>query len=210
MLHRSVSGPLSPMPPELNIVPVSVGRSGQLLLALVNMSRPLMGVRSSTGSLRNRLVSRDSGDYLVDTPNSGEDGLHVGGAMHGVNAKELQPALQGHQQHSLTHADIALILLAKIAYENDEDFRQYPPLLFHVIFVSMDSSEDIVLKHCQHWLVNLLYSLAGRHLEQYEVENNDRECTSRHLACRSHQIYLTLRPSVTSDACVSLLRCLHR
>lgn len=280
MTGRSVSGPLSPMPPELNIVPVSTGRSGQLLPALVNMSGPLMGVRSSTGSLRSRHVSRDSGDYLVDTPNSGEDGLHAGVATHGVNAKELQSALQGHQQHSLTHADIALILLAEIAYENDEDFRQYLPLLFHVIFVSMDSSEDIVLEHCQHLLVNLLYSLAGRHLEQYEVENSEREnkqqvvslikyvqskrgsmmwenedptvvrtelpsaallsalvqsmvdaiffqgdlretwgeealrwameCTSRHLACRSHQIYRALRPSVTSDACVSLLRCLHR
>ncbi|KAG4987863.1 hypothetical protein JHK85_030846 [Glycine max] len=280
MTGRSVSGPLSPMPPELNIVPVSTGRSGQLLPALVNMSGPLMGVRSSTGSLRSRHVSRDSGDYLVDTPNSGEDGVHAGSAMHAVNAKELQSALQGHQQHSLTHADIALILLAEIAYENDEDFRQYLPLLFHVIFVSMDSSEDIVLEHCQHLLVNLLYSLAGRHLEQYEVENNDREnkqqvvslikyvqskrgsmmwenedptvvrtglpsaallsalvqsmvdaiffqgdlretwgeealrwameCTSKHLACRSHQIYRALRPSVTSGACVSLLRCLHR
>ncbi|KAI4346754.1 hypothetical protein L6164_007624 [Bauhinia variegata] len=281
MTGRSASGPLSPMPPELNIVPVNAGRSGQLLPSLVNMSGPLMGVRSSTGSLRSRHVSRDSGDYhLVDTPNSGEDGLHTGGATHGVNAKELQSALQGHQQHSLTQADIALILLAEIAYENDEDFRQYLPLLFHVIFVSMDSSEDIVLEHCQHLLVNLLYSLAGRHLEQYKLENNDREnkqqvvslikyvqskrgsmmwenedttvvktelpsaallsalvqsmvdaiffqgdlretwgeealkwameCTSRHLACRSHQIYRALRPSVTSDACVSLLRCLLR
>lgn len=277
---RSVSGPLSPMPPELSIVPVNQGRSGQLLPALVNMSGPLMGVRSSTGSLRSRHVSRDSGDYLIDTPNSGEDGLHSGVAMHGINAKELQSALQGHQQHSLTHADIALILLAEIAYENDEDFREHLPLLFHVTFVSMDSSEDIVLEHCQHLLVNLLYSLAGRHLELYEVENSDgenkqqvvslikyvqskrgsmmwenedptlvrtelpsaallsalvqsmvdaiffqgdlretwgaealkwaMECTSRHLACRSHQIYRALRPSVTSDTCVSLLRCLHR
>ncbi|KAI4352336.1 hypothetical protein L6164_006599 [Bauhinia variegata] len=281
MTGRSVSGPLSPMPPELNIVPVNAGRSGQLLPSLVNMSGPLMGVRSSTGSLRSRHVSRDSGDYhLIDTPNSGEDGLHTGGFTHGVSEKELQSALQGHQQHSLTRADIALILLAEIAYENDEDFRQYLPLLFHVIFVSMDSSEDIVLEHCQHLLVNLLYSLAGRHLEQYEVENNDREnkqqvvnlikyvqskrgsmmwenedptvvrtdlpsatllsalvqsmvdaiffqgdlrdtwgeealkwameCTSRHLACRSHQIYRALRPGVTSDACVSLLRGLLR
>ncbi|XP_037497931.1 protein furry homolog [Jatropha curcas] len=277
---RSVSGPLSPMPPELNVVPVTTGRSGQLLPALVNMSGPLMGVRSSTGSLRSRHVSRDSGDYLIDTPNSGEDGLHPGVGMHGVSAKELQSALQGHQQHSLTHADIALILLAEIAYENDEDFREHLPLLFHVTFVSMDSSEDIVLEHCQHLLVNLLYSLAGRHLELYEVENSDgenkqqvvslikyvqskrgsmmwenedptvtrmelpsaallsalvqsmvdaiffqgdlretwgaealkwaMECTSRHLACRSHQIYRALRPSVTSDTCVSLLRCLHR
>ncbi|KAJ4826862.1 hypothetical protein Tsubulata_039605 [Turnera subulata] len=277
---RSVSGPLSPMPPELNIVPVTAGRSGPLIPALVNMSGPLMGVRSSTGSLRSRHVSRDSGDYLIDTPNSGEDGLHTGASVHGVSAKELQSALLGHQQHSLTHADIALILLAEIAYENDEDFREHLPLLFHVIFVSMDSSEDIVLEHCQHLLVNLLYSLAGRHLELYEVENSDgenkqqvvslikyvqskrgsmmwenedpsvvktelpsaallsalvqsmvdaiffqgdlretwgaealkwaMECTSRHLACRSHQIYRALRPSVTTDACVSLLRCLHR
>ncbi|OWM64475.1 hypothetical protein CDL15_Pgr020442 [Punica granatum] len=277
---RSVSGPLSPMPPELNIVPVTAGRSGQLLPALVNMSGPLMGVRSSTGSIRSRHVSRDSGDYLIDTPNSGEEGHHSGVAGHGVNAKELRSALQGHQQHSLTHADIALILLAEIAYENDEDFREHLPLLFHVTFVSMDSSEDIVLEHCQHLLVNLLYSLAGRHLELYEVENSDgenkqqveslikyvqskrgtmmwenedptvvrtelpsaallsslvqsmvdaiffqgdlretwgaealkwaMECTSRHLACRSHQIYRALRPSVTSDTCVSLLRCLHR
>ncbi|PPD74024.1 hypothetical protein GOBAR_DD29046 [Gossypium barbadense] len=277
---RSASGPLSPMPPELNIVPVTAGRSGQLLPALVNMSGPLMGVRSSTGSLRSRHVSRDSGDYLIDTPNSGEDILHSAVGMHGVNAKELQSALQGHQQHSLTRADIALILLAEIAYENDEDFREHLPLLFHVTFVSMDSSEDIVLEHCQHLLVNLLYSLAGRHLELYEVESSDgenkqqvvslikyvqskrgsmmwenedptvtrtelpsaallsalvqsmvdaiffqgdlretwgvealkwaMECTSRHLACRSHQIYRALRPSVTSDTCVLLLRCLHR
>nr|DAD43759.1 TPA_asm: hypothetical protein HUJ06_001989 [Nelumbo nucifera] len=277
---RSISGPLSPIPPEMNIVPVTAGRSGQLLPALVNMSGPLMGVRSSTGSLRSRHVSRDSGDYLIDTPNSGEDGLLSGIGLHGVNAGELQSALQGHQQHSLTHADIALILLAEIAYENDEDFREHLPLLFHVTFVSMDSSEDIVLEHCQHLLVNLLYSLAGRHLELYGVENCDgenkqqvvslikyvqskrgsmmwenedptvtrtelpsaallsalvqsmvdaiffqgdlretwgaealkwaMECTSRHLACRSHQIYRALRPNVTSDTCVSLLRCLHR
>lgn len=277
---RSASGPLSSMPPELNIVPVTAGRSGQLLPSVVNMSGPLMGVRSSTGSIRSRHVSRDSGDYLIDTPNSGLEDLHPGVGMHGINAKELQSALQGHQQHSLTPADIALILLAEIAYENDEDFREHLPLLFHVTFVSMDSSEDIVLEHCQHLLVNLLYSLAGRHLELYEVENNDgenkqqvvslikyvqskrssmmwenedptvtrtdlpsaallsalvqsmvdaiffqgdlretwgaealkwaMECTSRHLACRSHQIYRALRPRVTNDACVSLLRCLHR
>ncbi|KAJ4961014.1 hypothetical protein NE237_020924 [Protea cynaroides] len=37
----------------------------------------------------------------------------------------------------------------------------------------MDSSEDIVLEHSQQLLVNLLYSLAGWHLELYEVESND-------------------------------------
>ncbi|XP_077229196.1 ARM repeat superfamily protein isoform X2 [Tasmannia lanceolata] len=277
---RSISGPLTPMPPEVNIPVTATGRSGQLIPAMMNMSGPLMGVRSSTGSLRSRHVSRDSGDYLIDTPNSGEDGLHSVIGLHGVNAGELSSALSGHHQHSLSRADIALILLAEIAYENDEDFRGHLPLLFHVTFVSMDSSEDIVLEHCQHLLVNLLYSLAGRHLELYEVENSDgenkqqvvslikyvqskrgsmmwenedptlmrtelpsaallsalvlsmvdaiffqgdlretwgiealkwaMECTSRHLACRSHQIYRALRPTVTSDTCVSLLRCLHR
>ncbi|KAG2333852.1 hypothetical protein Bca52824_005032 [Brassica carinata] len=260
---RSASGPLSLVPSELNIAPVATARSGQLLPSLVNASGPLMGVRTSAGTLSSRHVSRDSVDLFIDTPNSGEDVSQF-----------------RHQQHSLTHADIALILLAEIAYENDEDFRGHLPLLFHVTFVSMDSSEDIVLEHCQHLLVNLLYSLAGRHLELYEVETSEgenkqqvvslikyvqskrgsmmwenedptvvrtdlpsaallsalvqsmvdaiffqgdlretwgtealkwaMECTSRHLACRSHQVYRALRPTVTSDACVSLLRCLHR
>nr|GMC62253.1 protein furry homolog-like [Ipomoea batatas] len=276
---RSISGSLS-MPSELNIVPVSASRSSQLLPPMVNMSGTHLGVRNSTGTLRGRHASRDSADYLIDTPASSEDGFHFGAGIHSVNTKELLSALQVHQQHSLTRADIALILLAEIAYENDEDFREHLPLLFHVTFVSMDSSQDIVLKHCQHLLVNLLYSLAGRHLELYDVENNDgenkqqvvslikyvqskrgsmmwenedptvvrtelpsaallsalvqcmvdaiffqgdlretwgaealkwaMECTSRHLACRSHQIYRALKPPVTNDGCVSLLRCLHR
>ncbi|KAG8073032.1 hypothetical protein GUJ93_ZPchr0006g41845 [Zizania palustris] len=277
---RSVSGPLSPLAPEVNIPNPTMGRSGQLLPALMNMSGPLMGVRSSAGNMRSRHVSRDSGDYYLDTPNSNDDILHQGGSgIHGVNANELQSALQGHQ-HLLSRADIALILLAEIAYENDEDFRENLPLLFHVTCVSMDSSEDIVLEHCQDLLVNLLYSLAGRHLELYEVESSEREnkqhvvslikyiqskrgslmwenedptlvrtelpsasllsalvqsmvsaiffqgdlretwgsealrwameCTSRHLACRSHQIYRALRPSVKSDSCVLLMRCIHR
>lgn len=277
---RSISGPLSPLPPDVNIVTASTGRSGQLLPSLMNMSGPLMGVRSSTGNLRSRHVSRDSGDIFIDTPNSGEDILHpVTGGLLGINANDLQSALQGHQ-HLLSRADIALILLAEIAYENDEDFRENLPLLFHVTCVSMDSSEDIVLEHCKNLLVNLLYSLAGRHLELYGIENSEgenkhkveslikyiqskrgslmwenedptlvrvelpssallsalvldmvdaiffqgdlretwgaealkwaMECTSRHLACRSHQIYRALRPSVKSDNSVLLLRCLHR
>ncbi|CAL5374966.1 unnamed protein product [Camellia sinensis] len=232
---------------------------------------PLLVRGSLDGPLRNA-----SGSLSWRTAGVGDSGV----GMHGVSAKELQSALQGHHQHSLTHVDIALILLAEIAYENDEDFREHLPLLFHITFVSMDSSEDIVLEHCQHLLVNLLYSLADRHLELYEVENSDgenkqqvvslinyvqskrgsmmwenedptvvrpelpcaallsalvqsmldaiffqgdlretwgtkalkwaMECTSRHLACRSNQIYRALWPCVTSDACVLLLRCLHR
>ncbi|KAJ3672294.1 hypothetical protein LUZ60_007015 [Juncus effusus] len=284
---RSVSGPLSPLAavmPEMTLANPNTGRSGQLLPALVNMSGPLLGVRSSQGNRRSRHVSRDSVDILMDTPHSGElyqiATGNTGTGNNGINATELQSALQGHNQHLVSRADISLILLAEIAYENDEDFRENLPLLFHVTCVSMDSSEDIVLEHCQDLLVNLLYSLAGRHLELYEVEGNEREnkqhvaslinhiqskrgslmwenedptvvraelpstpllgalvqdmvgaiffqgdlretwgaealkwameCTSMHLACRSHQIYRALKPTVRSDSCVLLLRCLYR
>lgn len=269
---RSMSGPLNTMSE------IHTGRSGQLFSGSgpLTVSGPLMGVRSSTGSLKSRHLSRDSGDYFIETPNSFDEIRANTPAVTG----ELQAALQGHL-HLLSKADIALILLAEIAYENDEDFRGHLPLLFHVTFVSMDSSEDIVLEHCQQLLVNLLYSLAGRPLESFSVgeyrdgeykqqveslikyvqskkgsmmwEHEDMtltrldlpsaallsalvqsvvdaiffqgdlrekwgeealkwamECTSRHLACRSHQIFRALRPSVTSDTCVSLLRCLHR
>ncbi|KAL2624356.1 hypothetical protein R1flu_008601 [Riccia fluitans] len=273
---RSMSGPLN----SLAVPEIHQGRSGQLFTGsgpLMSLSGPLIGVRSSTGSLKSRHMSRDSGDYFVDTPNSLDETRL---SIPALSAGDLQSALRGHH-HWLSRADIALILLAEIAYENDEDFRGHLPLLFHVTFVSMDSSEDIVREHCQQLLVNLLYSLAGRHLELYDVgdhgdgeykqqvvslikyvqskkssmmwENEDMtvsrmelpsaallsalvlsvvdaiffqgdlrerwgdvalkwamECTSRHLACRSHQIYRALRRSVTSDTCVSLLRCLHR
>ena len=36
------------------------------------------------------------------------------------------------------------------------------------------------------------------------------ECASRHMAGRSMQIFRALRPAVTPDKCVALLRCLHR
>lgn len=156
-----MSGPLNQlgqMPDQL--INVHAGRSGQLFTnsgPLMSLSGPLMGVRTSTGSMRSRHMSRDSGD-LFDTP-SAEDIRS--------NAPTTGGDLQGHA-HWLSRADIALILLAEIAYENDEDFRGHLPLLFHVTFVSMDSSEDIVLEHCQQLLVNLLYSLAGRHLELYD------------------------------------------
>lgn len=159
---RSMSGPLNQlgqMPDQL--INVHAGRSGQLFTnsgPLMSLSGPLMGVRTSTGSMRSRHMSRDSGDYFFDTP-SAEDIRS--------NAPTTGGDLQVHA-HWLSRADIALILLAEIAYENDEDFRGHLPLLFHVTFVSMDSSEDIVLEHCQQLLVNLLYSLAGRHLELYD------------------------------------------
>ncbi|KAH6559063.1 hypothetical protein KP509_1Z029100 [Ceratopteris richardii] len=269
---RSMSGPLNPMPD------IHTGRSGQLFTGSgpLSISGPLMGVRTSTGSLKSRQLSRDSADCYMEAPPAMEDVRSSTPAVTG----DFHSVLQGHQ-HWLSKADIALILLAEIAYENDEDFRGYLPLLFHVTFVSMDSAEDIVLEHCQQLLVNLLYSLAGRPLESYSIgefgdgedkkqvesllkyvqskkgsmmwEHEDMtltkvdlpsaallsalvqsvvdavffqgdlrqrwgeealkwamECSSRHLACRSHQIFRALRPSVTTDTCVSLLHCLQQ
>ena len=36
------------------------------------------------------------------------------------------------------------------------------------------------------------------------------DSNSRHLACRSHQIYRALRPMPSSEACSALLSCLHK
>ena len=73
----------------------------------------------------------------------------------------------------LARPDFALILLAEIAYENDEDFRPHLPLLFHTAFLMLDSPEPLVLTHAQQLLVNLLYTLAGRHLELYDARDQN-------------------------------------
>lgn len=85
----------------------------------------------------------------------------------------IRVSVPGSLPSALSRADLALILLTEIAYENDEDFRGHLPLLFHVAFVSMDSRSALVLEHCQQLLVNLLYSLAGRHLHLYEAAGGD-------------------------------------
>lgn len=82
-------------------------------------------------------------------------------------AATLQP------QTWLTRPDFALILLAEIAYENDEDFRPHLPLLFHTALMLLDSPEPLVLSHAQQLLVNLLYTLAGRHLELYDARDQN-------------------------------------
>eukprot|EP00850_Spirogloea_muscicola_P016988 SM000142S00502 [mRNA] locus=s142:28293:45159:+ [translate_table: standard] len=234
----------------------------------------------SSSSHKGHHGSRDSGDgFSFLEPLAPLDAASA--HLTGPAAQPRFDLMAGH--HWVSRAGIALILLAEIAYENDEDFRPHLPLLFHVTFVSMDSTQAIVLEHCQQLLVNLLYSLAGRHLELYdgsdrgdgeykqqasvvslikyvqskkgslmwEVEHatpartalpsasllsslvlsvvdaiffqgdlRERwgeealkwamECTSGHMAARSHQIYRALRPAVTTDTCVMLLRCLHR
>lgn len=68
----------------------------------------------------------------------------------------------------LNRPQLAMCLLAEVAYEHDEDFRSHLPLLFHATITAMDSSEPLVYQHAQQTLVNLLYSLSARHLEVHK------------------------------------------
>lgn len=175
----------------------------------------------------------------------------------------------------LSRPQLALCLLAEVAYEHDEDLRSHLPLLFQAVLTSMDSREPLVYQHAQQALLNLLYSLSARHLHLhntsaafltqhaqvtslikylqsmrgrrlwaeeditlrqthlassialaalvnavtdsifFESDLRERwagealkwmlECNSRHLACRSHQVFRALRPAVSSEACSALL-----
>jgi len=65
----------------------------------------------------------------------------------------------------LSRSELALCLLAEVAYEHDEDFRSHLSLLFQVALICMDAMEPIVSHHCNLLVVNLLYSISVRHLE---------------------------------------------
>ena len=62
-------------------------------------------------------------------------------------------------------AEVAVCLLAEVAYEHDEDFRGHLPLLFHAMLLLMDSTDSLVFRHAQQVVTHLLYSLSVRHLE---------------------------------------------
>lgn len=68
----------------------------------------------------------------------------------------------------LARPQLAMCLLAEVAYEHDEDFRSHLPLLFQATVTAMDSAEPVVYQHAQQALVNLLYSLSARHLELHK------------------------------------------
>ncbi|EIE19264.1 hypothetical protein COCSUDRAFT_48883 [Coccomyxa subellipsoidea C-169] len=65
----------------------------------------------------------------------------------------------------LSRPEMALCLLAEVAYEHDEDLREHAPLLLHALLVVQDSPEPIVYQHAQQALLNILFSLSTRHLE---------------------------------------------
>ena len=43
-------------------------------------------------------------------------------------------------------AEVAVCLLAEVAYEHDEDFRGHLPLLFHTMLLLMDSTDNLVFR----------------------------------------------------------------
>ena len=49
----------------------------------------------------------------------------------------------------LSRPQLALCLLAEVAYEHDEDLRSHLPLLFQAVLTSMDSREPLVYQHAQ-------------------------------------------------------------
>ena len=49
----------------------------------------------------------------------------------------------------LSRPEMALCLLAEVAYEHDEDLREHAPLLLHALLVVQDSPEPIVYQHAQ-------------------------------------------------------------
>ena len=66
-------------------------------------------------------------------------------------------------------AEVAVCLLAEVAYEHDEDFRGHLPLLFHAMLLLMDSTDSLVFRHAQQVVTHLLYSLSVRHLELHRA-----------------------------------------
>lgn len=66
-------------------------------------------------------------------------------------------------------AEVAVCLLAEVAYEHDEDFRGHLPLLLHSMLLLLDSTDALVFRHAQQVITHLLYSLSVRHLELHRA-----------------------------------------
>ena len=65
----------------------------------------------------------------------------------------------------ITAPDLAIILLAEVAAEHDEDFRVHLPVLLHAVTATLlGSPEPTVRAHCRQLLANLTHALAARPL----------------------------------------------
>ncbi|KAE8687981.1 hypothetical protein F3Y22_tig00111005pilonHSYRG00088 [Hibiscus syriacus] len=187
---RNSSSPLIPMPPELGIVPGSACRSAQLLPGLVNMPGPLGGVRNSKGSLRSGHASRDSGHYLIDIPNSVEEIMHTGHCRH----------LLVNLLYFLAGRNLEMY---EVQNHDGENRQQVVNLIKYVqskrrsmIWENEDSTVTRTVLPSASLLSALVESMVDAIFFQGDLHKTwgvealkwDMECTSRHLACRSHQI----------------------
>lgn len=80
----------------------------------------------------------------------------LGGERRG--SEVVAPMLKG----LLQRADVAICMLAEIAYEKGDAFSDHVPLLFHLCVVCMDSLEPVVRFHCQQLVINLLNVLLAK------------------------------------------------
>ena len=80
----------------------------------------------------------------------------LGGDRRG--SEVVAPVLKG----LLQRADVAVCMLAEIAYEQGDKFSDHVPLLFHMCVVCMDSLEQVVRLHCQQLVINLLNVLLSK------------------------------------------------
>ena len=71
----------------------------------------------------------------------------------------------------LSRPELALCLLAEIAYEHDEDFTGHLALLLHAVLLVVDAEEALVAGHAQQLLINCLYSLSARALDVQQEED---------------------------------------
>lgn len=72
------------------------------------------------------------------------------------------PAAAAHG--ALGRPEVALCLLAEVAYEHDEPFRAHLPLLLHAMVVALDAREPLVAGHARAVVTHLLHALAARHV----------------------------------------------
>ena len=71
---------------------------------------------------------------------------------------------------SVSAPDLAIILLAEVAAEHDEDFRVHLPVLLHAVVATLAGSpEPTVRAHCRQLLANLAHALAARPLGAPDV-----------------------------------------
>jgi len=91
-----------------------------------------------------------------------------------------------HTPHARCRPELALCLLAEVAYEHDEDFRPHMPLLLHACICCLDQEGEAdaehggsgctVSAHAQQLLMHLLYSVSARYIEAATDAGQAAEC----------------------------------